>query len=236
MVAVTSTNSKVPGRSGQSLVTETWYADPQNAREESRIGAEVISGYARSGDDFWLYGTIDGTFRVVHATSATELRFGGAIVQGSSLDEILAGYTPKGCSTAVTRGSATVAGRKAYVIDVAPRANICTNEKAAAKGLDEKAQSTITLWIDQETFLALRVDTASGVGTTVHSYEVTSFELGTPMDMGMFRYAPPQGTTLIEVASPEQAKGAFAGVPGSKQTAPGDGSAANAGASPAKKQ
>jgi hypothetical protein len=111
-------------------VTEVWYGDAEHQRTETRgLGSrsDEVSGNIQSGDDIWMYATVDGKTAAVHGNIDTLGFRTGVPVEFSanSLQELLELYSGGGCSSAKLVDEEQVAGRDAYVIEVTPTWDTC---------------------------------------------------------------------------------------------------------------
>lgn len=87
------------------------------------------------------------------------------------------------------RGTRTVGGREAYVLDVTPQ----PNPNAVAP-----AGSVITLSIDKETYIALASETHDPQGTLIGSSTLSQLHLNEPIDPALFTLVPPAGTEVVD--------------------------------------
>jgi hypothetical protein len=75
--------------------------------------------------------------------------------------------------------------------------------------------TTTRMWVDQETFITLKMETDSDQGPLA-SYEVTEFEVNPDFDPSVFDYQPPAGVNVVEAQAPQDIKIVLSGgVPGS---------------------
>ena len=108
---------------------EVWYRDAEHQRSESREldGRRAVQGTSQSGNDLWMYATVDGKTRAVHGDidllgfrTTNRNEFGA-----DNLSELLALYSGGGCSSAKLVDEEEVADRDTYVIEVTPTLETC---------------------------------------------------------------------------------------------------------------
>lgn len=200
------------------VTSETWYQDARNFRIEQSTGNQVVNGEAAHDGQAWLYVRSKGELRVAHGAYDDVLAPVGP-QQASSLSEALAKYTGGGCQVPEDRGETTFLGRPAYVVDVVPDLALCaaanTDEarkmQAAAKDL-----GALTLVVDKQTFVPLKIEQRDATGTPVYTYQVSAFETGAAVSAAIASWAPPPGAVVTDVTSPVEAKQAIA-PPGSSR-------------------
>ena len=215
LVSVTSNASK----SGSVIQTETWYGDPAHLRTESRRDGSVEFGFARDGNEVWLYREAEGKVYAAHAPATEELAQSVRIGEtGESLAEFMASLAAGSCSTPRLAGEASVAGRDAYYIEVSPGRG-CSDKGAAKLGTGVRR-----VWVDRETFIPLRTEDVDEAGNVRSRYEVTAIEVGVDLPPQSFRYEAPAGTRVVEVRTLGEAKNVIAtgsAAPLSPDKAPG---------------
>jgi outer membrane lipoprotein-sorting protein len=202
-IAATTTVSEMKGTG--VMTTETWYAGPDRVRTESRdVSGAVLDGHVIDAPDFWLYVTTpDGRMAVVHGPSDT---LSGAVMdrnlpRATSLSDLLDSYKPSDCLGASVAGEETVLGRAAYKIELGGSGN-CDAKKAEGKQM--------TLWVDEQLYLPLRSVQYDVNGDVASTYEVTQLDIDTQIPDSVFGYQPPAGATVLEAATPADAKHALA--------------------------
>ena len=120
-----------PGAERATVDTENevWYLDESHQRSESReLGkGDVLHGTSQSGNDLWIYASVDGKTRAVHGNAdVLGFRTGGVNEFGAdNLSELLALYSGGGCSSATLVDEEEVVGRDTYVIEVKPTWETC---------------------------------------------------------------------------------------------------------------
>ncbi len=225
--------AKCEANSKQSNTTEIWFADRdhfRNAQTFAGAKGEPAStfGQAANGPEAWIYMSDDTGIRVAHGSSeALGMMWGPGTPDSKSLADVLSQYSNDSCQSARQVGDATVLGRAAYVIEVRQTPELCDfgdgdikrqidtgdgspGEKRLSKGSD---QSTMKVWVDQETFLPLKTENRDANGTLAYGYYVTELEVGADIPASAFEYHPPAGATVTEVTSAVEAKQALSGEP-----------------------
>jgi outer membrane lipoprotein-sorting protein len=203
LVAVTDLSGKIPGGSSR---TETWSLDPTHVRTETTDPAAVF-GTIQDGSHFWMYMTADAGLRVVHVADigAEAAGRGGAGVL--SFADYLTSASVKDCQSRVQEGTETLDGRDAYVVRLVPDPNNCPDSKRLAVG----GLGYTRVWVDRETFVALRMEQVAPDGTVGYSYRVIEFQVGGPIAPSVFAYDPPAGATVVEASNLAESKAALAG-------------------------
>jgi outer membrane lipoprotein-sorting protein len=201
-----------------SLLTGTntlrvWYSGPDKARV-ALMGTLGETDLIRNGKDVWMWSSEENT--ATHATiSDADTRTHGLtdlpVTPQEAADRALAAVDP---TTEVTVGrSATIAGRDAYELVLAPR------DKASLVG-------QVRIAIDAVEHVPLRLEVyPKGSDQTAFQIAFTQVDFARPDDE-QFRFNPPPGTKVEE--STEQPD---AGKPdlGERPKAPKDGSLATVG-------
>lgn len=204
------------GKDNQLLVTETWSFGAAGNRSETRgQDGTLLYGQIATPTDAWLYATVDGQLRIVHIAGGEEARLRDFEAGTTSLEELIGGMVVPGCQEAISKGSASVAGRDAYVIEVVPTPNTCTAEasnpdarKLAAAGGDA---GTFVVWIDKETTIQLKVEAHDSSGAVAKRYTALSLETGASIDRSALAFAVPSGASVVEAADYSEAKSALYG-------------------------
>lgn len=211
LVAVTDLSNKTPGGSSR---TETWSLDATHVRTESTDPSGAF-GTIQDGKQFWMYTTADtGGLRVVHVADVGPETAGPGGSGVLSFADYLTSASVKDCQSRIQEGTATLDGREAYVVRLVPDPNNCPDSKRLA--LDGRGYTRI--WVDRETFIALRMEQVADDGTVGYSYRVTEFQVGSPIASSVFAYQPPAGATVVEASNLSTAKAAVAGVLGDYKT------------------
>lgn len=204
----------VPSRETHTNVTteERWGALPNRWRTDYRVTFPLpfspdrvdLSGSASDAATEWSYNMWQG---------ATEVRIGayrsgvktplpiyiqvpsGPTAPGTPVQDVSSCYHPK------LAGEATVAGRPAYIIDLGPY--LC------ASGFRMDTNGTITpfpptppeqqgrhtMWIDKQTYFALKSENYNLDGTLSSRQEVTQIEYNIAIPDVVFAYALPPDVT-----------------------------------------
>jgi len=130
-------------RSTLDTENEVWYRDAEHQRSESReLGKnDVLHGTSQSGNDLWMYASVDGRTKAVHGNvDVLGFRTGAVNEFGAdNLSELLALYSGGGCALATLVDEEQVAGRDTYVIEVKPTWDTCPFK---VSGEDPTANST----------------------------------------------------------------------------------------------
>ena len=202
---------------------EAWADGDGRLRTQSSMGLESAweFGYVVNGADTWVYQASGGVTRAAHAPSSAVYGFQPEQVRGSSLAETLASYSDSGCRVAQAAGSATVAGRDAYVIRVVPNPDGCA-DWAEGEKLRGSDLGILTAWVDKETFLTLKTEQSDASGKVSLRYEVEQIDVGGDLPDDVFTYTPPAGVTVTEATDQSSMKTAISGLdaPGAEKEAP----------------
>lgn len=181
----------------EQLRTEStqWYAAPDRWRVETTgtvtrpDGQELADGAWRlvnvsDGTDRWHYDPLHKSGQVQRLDPGMDGKGGVARFgqDASDLDTVLERAST--CGTPALRGTETVAGRSAYVIDLG--ASKCPSASAP------ELNGPSTIWVDKETFFVLKVVQYSGTdGQLLSTTEVTSIQYNVPIDPARFTFTPP---------------------------------------------
>lgn len=98
---------------------------------------------------------------------------------GGSMEEMLAQISQN--ADLELEPADVVAGRSAYVLSITP---------------DDAAMPRTRLWVDQTSFIILRVETLARDGSTLSSLGYTELEINPALDPSLFELAPPPGTAV----------------------------------------
>jgi outer membrane lipoprotein-sorting protein len=101
------------------------------------------------------------------------------------------------CKESRKQEEATIAGRKAYVVET--DFSTCTVEGDPANLPDFKMPGRHVAWIDKETYVPLKMEDYARDGKLTHTYEVTSIEYDVSIADSTFKDIPPQGTELRDI-------------------------------------
>lgn len=118
-----------------------------------------------------------------------------------SLDDLLA--QARQCYAPQVRGEETMAGRRAYVLDLGPSSCAAGYTQSggttvAATPLPVGEQSRRTVWVDTETFIALKTEIRGADGTLLGNDETTLVEYDVPLPDALLAFAPPAGTLVVD--------------------------------------
>jgi outer membrane lipoprotein-sorting protein len=109
----------------------------------------------------------------------------------SSESNLLSCYDPE------LEGSATVAGRAVWVIDLG-QASGCLPATVGGEPI-----GGVRVWVDKETYFVLKTELYEVPEQTVlFSAEVLEIEFNVPLDADLFTFTPPPGATIQEVNRP----------------------------------
>lgn len=189
---------------------EWWVSLPNHWRTELRthttLGSDVATGAGSDGDTEWSYQTQGGT-------TATRI---GALLVGTTVPlpsvTLPAGNVQPGtqidygkCYHAKLTGEATILGRSVYVLDLGP--NLCAqalplnpNGTAIPASRGSAVQGGRTLvWIDKQTFFALKQESYSADGTRESRDEVTELAYNAAIPDHTFTFSPQHGDSVVDL-------------------------------------
>ena len=192
----------IPGTGGQgssdltSLVSGThtlrvWYAGPDKARL-ALLGELGESDVIQNGTDLWMWSSRDNT--ATHRTLSKDLGSAHKAPDATNLpktpqqaaDQALAAINPT--TSVTTSGTATVAGRSAYELLLAPRDS-------------RSLVSQVRIAVDGVKHVPLRVQVyARGAAAPAFEVGFTAVDFARP-DAAQFAFNPPPGAKVKE-ASP----------------------------------
>ncbi len=106
---------------------------------------------------------------------------------------------------ATTSGTATIAGRQAYMIDLGP--DSCPPGYTLGSGgtpipmatLPPAQQGRHTLWVDKQLYVVLKMELFNGDGSLQGRSEVTAFDINQHIPESVFTFAPPPEVTHPQV-------------------------------------
>ena len=184
-----STGAGSTSLSAASLVTgshtaRVWYAGPGRTRI-ALVGDLAESDVIRDGTDVWTWSS--STNAAQHLTLPSETAPApapaGGVTPAEAAAKALAAIDP---TTAVTvEGTASIAGRSAYELVLAPRDT-------------RSLVAQVRLAIDSVTSTPLRVEVfARGAGKPAFETAFTSVTFATP-DPAVFAFSPPPGAKVTE--------------------------------------
>ncbi|MEO8541709.1 MAG: hypothetical protein ABI577_18355 [bacterium] len=203
------------GKGVDAFVTDTWSFGTQGNRSETRSAdGTLVNGQVATPEDYWMFATVKGQFRVAHVAGATD-RLQDFAADSDSLQGLVDGLVIPGCQEAVLDGSAKVAGRDAHVVEVRPTPTTC--KSIPGRPETEKVAASIaqfgsyTVWIDKETNIQLKVESRDPSGAVTERFTAEAFETGGTVSDSVLNFTPPAGTTVIEVPGYSEAKHAVYG-------------------------
>jgi outer membrane lipoprotein-sorting protein len=187
---------------GEQILSETkrWYEAPNRWRVENQQTVVAADGKEIShdnsvevsdGTDIWRYDPGQNTVIINRFDPAINAKGGVALfgqnagILNDLLKQAATCYEPK------VTGSASVAGRKAYVIDLGRTK--CPSASAP------EMNGRLVIWIDKETFFILKQELYSTEGSQlIMSSEVTLVQYNIPLDSGLFAFTPPADASIID--------------------------------------
>jgi len=189
---------------------EWWVSLPNHWRTELRAHTTLGSGVATSaGSD----GVAEWSYQTQGGMTAARI---GALPVGTTVPLPLvilpAGNAQPGtqvdygkCYHAKLTGEATILGRSVYVLDLGP--NLCAqalppnpNGTAISAPRGPAVQGGRTLvWIDKQTFFALKQESYGADGTLESRDEVTEIEYNTAIPDRTFTFSPQQGDSVVDL-------------------------------------
>ena len=205
--------ARFAGNGGPDFIGETWSFGTQGNRSEARtLDGELLYGQVATPRDYWMFANIDGALRVAHVPGTTD-RLQDFMAGAGSLDAIVQSLVVDGCQAASVAGSATVAGRDAYVVEVNPTPSSCAKPSGSGTVAKEVGWATklggYTVWIDKETNIQLQFESHDENGVVTKQYIAEAFETGSSVDTTALDYAVPAGATVIETENYSDAKSAL---------------------------
>ncbi len=205
--------AKFAGNGAPDFIGETWSFGTQGNRSEARtLDGELMYGQVATPSDYWMFANIDGSLRVAHVDGTTD-RLQDFMAGAGSLDSIVQNLVVDGCQAASVAGSATVAGRDAYVVEVNPTPSSCAKPSGNGTVAKEVGWATkiggYTVWIDKETSIQLQFESRDENGAVTKQWFAEAFETGSSVDTAALDYAVPAGATVIETENYSDAKSAL---------------------------
>jgi outer membrane lipoprotein-sorting protein len=200
----------------QTDVTEVWFDGSDRQRTTQRTsdttGAVVsIQDVIFNGRDTWIVSTdAHGQTRAIHTVGTDWNKPAVAPTTQGDLTQLLERYGDRQCvALHLQTGSATVAGQRSYVLDVARKVDGCgVNPVASPVAVEARTTGQLqssrldrdmrhaTVWVDQQTFLPLKTEVLDEGGAVVERSEVTSIAYNAAIDPGAFTYTPPAGVSV----------------------------------------
>ena len=113
----------------------------------------------------------------------------GARPDGQNVEERVT-FTTLNCPEPRRKGEATVAGRPVFVVEA-------DMSQCMPEGAPDELHGRHLRWVDQKTFLPLKMEMYDKHGKLVDRYEVTSIEYDVAIPDSTFSQLPP-GTTVRE--------------------------------------
>jgi outer membrane lipoprotein-sorting protein len=197
-------SSSLQSLASGSHTMRVWYAGPDQARI-ALLGTLGESDVIRSGRDVWVWDSQGNSATHSVLPSGSALPTGEAAHSHPQVDPSALPKTPQEAADAAlaaidpttkvsANGSARVAGRSAYELDLTPR------DPGSLVG-------RVTLAIDAERHVPLRVQVyPTGSDTAAFEVAFTQVSFVRP-DAAQFRFAPPPGVQVKEDGADKQAPG-----------------------------
>jgi outer membrane lipoprotein-sorting protein len=181
------------------------------------------NGVTFDGAQTWIHQVENGQTRVIHTVGTTWTKPVDDPSKQTSLADVLTQYgSDKQCMDARQQGEASVANRPTYVIVVSPKPSDCTRTPdvsrqvavakptpnataiaAKASAASRAAQSsrdntiaTMTVWVDEQTFLPLRTEVRNPAGVVLDESQVTDLQYNVAIPDSTFTYTPPAGVPV----------------------------------------
>ncbi|HEY8477611.1 MAG TPA: hypothetical protein VIN09_12160, partial [Chloroflexota bacterium] len=191
------------GFTGQERIhveTSHWYEAPDRWRIERKgtvlgpDGQELPDKAWRwitvsDGADVWTYDALHNTVQVNPWSPNADGKGGLSPFGQDATDLATVIERARACGTPTLRGTETVAGRPAYVVDLG--SSTCPSASAP------EINGPSVIWVDQETFFVLKRVQYSGVdGQLLSTTEVTRIEYNVPIDPERFAFTPPAGARV----------------------------------------
>lgn len=166
-----------------------WYDGPERARL-ALVGSRGESAIVRNGDDLWLWASEDETaehYTLAHPAAGTRTPSPGAAdlpkTPEEAAERALAAIEPSTLVT--TTGTAVVAGRSAYELELKPRDN-------------DSLVARVSIAVDAERQVPLRVQVFSTkIANPAIDVGFTSVDFARPAARH-FAFSPPPGATVTE--------------------------------------
>jgi outer membrane lipoprotein-sorting protein len=178
-----------PGPPPMEVVVEQWLDGPDRMRllfletPAQRQGSFIV----RSGDAVWQYDLATQTYAktTVAITDALKTPFLPYDDPIASLVRMADGWVDT--MTFTLEGTEEVAGRKAYKLAGKPREDLKPEERPIAP-------PTVTLWIDSESYMPLRMAAGMPASGTL-AMTMRSIEVDPDLPEDTFTFVPPEGAT-----------------------------------------
>lgn len=189
-------------KAGEQIQTETrrWFQAPNRWRSEFQqttfsAAGNVIDTYRNlfisDGTDLWQYEPANNTVIVnaldpaMNGKEALSL-FGQDVANLNTLFE-----QARTCFDPQVIGTAMIAGRATYIIDLGP------TKCPSASGPEMNGR--LVVWIDKETFFVLKQEQHSIAGDKIIlTREVTQIQYNGSIDATVFTFTPPAGATIAD--------------------------------------
>ena len=193
----------VSGYQGDEQITgetKRWFQAPDRWRSESQVkilspDGTKVGGYtsieASDGKDVWQYDPGQNSVTVNRFEPAMNGK-GDVSFFGEGVDNLSALFRQAStCYDPSVTGSATVAGRPVYVVDLDPTK--CPSASSP------EANGRQVIWVDKDTFFVLKQEQYSTDGKKlIIQSEVTSIEYNVQVDPALFTFKPPAGAKVLD--------------------------------------
>ena len=180
--------------------TRRWYQAPNRWRNEfqqaivtpdSKEVSHSTFVLVSDGTDVWQYHS-DGNNVIVNRLEPDMNGKDQISLFGRDIGDLNALFQQAStCFDPKVTGSAIMAGRAAYVIDLGPTK--CPSASAA------EMNGRQVIWVDKETFFVLKQELHSMDGDQIiMTNEVTQIQYNVPIDPVQFTFTPPAGSTIAD--------------------------------------
>jgi outer membrane lipoprotein-sorting protein len=177
-----------------------WYESPNRWRRE--VVSLVIGPDGQSERGTGLTSVSDGVTVWVHRAGDNVVVVRPYASNGDDeigpFPEVTGGLSAlldqaSGCYTPHLRGRESVAGRKAYVLELG-------RSRCLTEGDDATQAAEWTIWVDAETYLILKSEQTLD-GTPVYTATVTNIQYNVPIDPARFSFSLPAGARVRDARS-----------------------------------
>jgi outer membrane lipoprotein-sorting protein len=206
-----------------TVKSEVWFGGPDRQRTIEQVFSAGGAAVSRqdvvfNGPEAWIETRDNGITRVVHTFGTTWTRPAESPSNQPDLSELLRTFGDKACMAArLEQTLASVAGKETYVIVARPATYGCRPSpstgavEASPEPSDGQSRirvngqpagglltqpTELTVWVDRQSFLPLKMEVRDGRGKVVDRFEVTRVEYNVSVPDSMFAYAPPPGVSV----------------------------------------
>lgn len=187
--------------------TEVWYQAPDNVLSKTSFTApdgSVSEGYnLETADTMYVALTGHEEIRIMSKQPGNTRAFAPLNLEhlltgsGASMGPVTKTYTT------TLLGTEEVGGRMAYVLEQNVTPEVL---EAEARGGFRLYHHKYRLWIDQQLYLVLKLQSWSKDGELISEMAAEKLELNNPVDPSLFEFQPPAGYVVADMrpATPEQ--------------------------------